>query len=184
MSLQPRSQGFSLWNWDGRLNFKGKSPGNEVDVTFSTLSLICPPNHGQQMSETYGTAARMAKSTICSLDFSKGVKECNHLNSASSTWIRTSDLMKSMQMIFIMEGKLISTVHFVRRVKTQITKIVQWAFLVAKLFGPLRKPIRILLFTPDRFSHINYNIKMLIIKITIPLIAIFISKLLSDSLLS
>ena len=40
-SVQPHSQGFFLWNWDARLNFKGKCPGNEVvfqDFPFLVLN--------------------------------------------------------------------------------------------------------------------------------------------------
>ena len=39
ISLQPRSQGFSLLNWVGRPNSKGKSPGNEVDL-FGAPTLV------------------------------------------------------------------------------------------------------------------------------------------------
>ena len=44
----------------------------------------------------------MAKASICSLDSRQGMKEGNHLDSASSTWIRASHVIKNMQMIFIM----------------------------------------------------------------------------------
>ena len=41
--IQPRSQGFSHWNWEGRSfpappNFNGKSPGNEVGFYWDYLS--------------------------------------------------------------------------------------------------------------------------------------------------
>lgn len=51
-----------------------------------------------------GTAARISvKIDDLFLGFQQGVKEGSHLDSASSTWIRASDLIKNMrQMIFIM----------------------------------------------------------------------------------